>query len=138
MKCTNCQKDLPENYGGVRCPLCGTDLPSAAAGLPDDNSVEPRRLNAKLFLLAFVGPPLLTLLSAWLFRTKNGGVPVMFGLIGGILGGITSGVMIGMQTAKSLAGRIFLTFIFGAIMVVAIITLCFFGCALGGYQFNLR
>jgi len=139
MNCAHCQKEIPENYGGVYCPFCGKDLALAnSLRSPGDNSVEPVKLNAKLFLLMFLGPPLLTLLSALLFRAENGGIPVMIGLIGAILGGITCGVMLAHRLAKTIAGRIFLCFLLASIMVFVSVTLCCFGCNLGGYQMNFR
>ena len=83
----------------------------------------------------FLGPPTLTLISAWLFKTEQA-IPVMVGLIGGILGGIIGGSMLSERLAKTQAGRILLTFILSSIMVLVSLTLCGFGCAFGGFNFG--
>jgi hypothetical protein len=139
MNCANCQNVLPENYGGVSCPFCGKDLPSAnALLLPANRPLQPIKLNPKLFLLVFLGPPILTLLSASLFRAENDPIPQLVGLIGGGLGGLTCGIMLALRLSNTFEGRMIGVIVLGVIMVVVSITLCCFGCDLGGYQFRLN
>jgi hypothetical protein len=64
----------------------------------------------------------------------NEGVSPCIGLIGGAIGGVVCGAMLGIQGGRNLPTRIVLSLFASAIMVFICITLCCFGCGIGGYQ----
>jgi len=98
----------------------------------------PARLNAAVFSLLVFIPPVLTLLSARLAPAPNGEFPVMIGFIGGGVAGIACGIMLGFRIGKNPPARLALSVAFAAVMVVVCVSLCCFGCTIGGYQISLH
>lgn len=139
MNCPHCQHELPENYAAAYCLFCGQDLsPIIPAGQSPKQSLAPIRFRAWVFFLMLLGPPILTMLSAWLVHAPNESYSVGIGFFGGGAAGIVCGIMLGLRLGKTIPARILQCLFFAAIMVVVCIMLCFFGCNLGGYQFRLH
>jgi ABC-type nitrate/sulfonate/bicarbonate transport system permease component len=138
MNCPHCQKEMPENHGAVYCPLCGKDLPAATTGFAG------KKMSWRWFMVALLSPPLLTLISAALMRfvfasqETNEEVSALIGFLGGVIGGIVCGVMIGARASQDFAARIMVSIFCVPVMVIVCITLCCFGCGIGGYQFRIH
>jgi hypothetical protein len=124
MTCPRCQKELPEDQKGKRCPFCGS------SGI---------LFHGFIFLCALLLPPLLTLLSAATLRLKlphpvNENVSPVIGLIGGGVGGIVCGVLLACRATKSIPLRLALSIVLSGLMIVVCVMLCLFGCSVGGYR----
>ena len=142
MTCPHCQKELPENLEGDRCPFCEAGIPGKRApGLPPP-PVGQFRFNWHSFLWALLLPPSLTQLAALIFfvltsQSNAGSVSGVVGLVGGAVGGITCGVMIAVCLGTSLPAKVVLSLFFSVIMIVVCLALCCFGCAVVYYGGSL-
>src|ERR1700759_4394447 len=102
MNCPHCQDPLPDNYPATFCPFCKGDFPWRASHLPE--ALPPSQVSWLWFWLAILGPPLLTMLSAFLFKlSSNDGVSVAIGLFGSIAGGIAGGIILGLKLGRTIA-----------------------------------
>jgi hypothetical protein len=87
-----------------------------------------------MFFLFLLGPPILTLLSALLFRDRNNSAPCGIALLGGGAGGVGCGVLLGRRLGSTPPRQIAPGLLFAPIMVVVCITLCLAGCSAGGFK----
>lgn len=140
MNCPHCQKELLENHSGNYCEFCGKDFEPgiSSMGQSDSTPLTPVKFRPEIFFLVLLAPPLLTALTAWLIHTPNQSTSVAIGFFGGGAAGIACGIMIGLRLGKTLSRRCGFCLLFSIVMVVVSITLCCFGCGLGGYQLRLN
>ncbi len=89
-----------------------------------------------LFLAALLGAPVLTALAAMLDHRGPAAPAFMF--LGGAAGGLAAGVMLGCRLGKSPTTKVVLSLVLAPVTAVAVISLCGFGCALGGYKLDFR
>jgi hypothetical protein len=104
----------------------------------DTKRLQPIKLNLIYFFIALLGPALLTLIVAVLVRTPNEMYSVGVAILGGIAGGIICALLLVLRIKTTLWGRIGLMIPCSAVMIIVCITLCFFGCTTGGYQFRFH
>jgi hypothetical protein len=141
MNCPSCKQLLPEGQVSGACPHCGHDLP--VTGQAPASEPPPFKINWLWFWIALIAPPVLTALSALLMRQGSGnasneGLSPAIALIGGGLGGLVCGIVLGVKLGKTSPSRVVLSLVFSGIMVIVSIMFCFFGCSLGGYQFDMK
>jgi uncharacterized membrane protein len=122
MICPRCQKEMPDDQKGKRCPFCGSPA---------------TRVNWWLFLGALLLPPVLTLLSAVMMRLilsdpMAGGVSLIVGLVGSVVVGIFCSVTLVRGLTGNKGSRVAGLILFAPIMILVCLTLCLFGCAFGG------
>jgi hypothetical protein len=144
MNCLHCQKELPADNQSPWCPFCGRDLALTPKPGKDDQTLAARSrpmFRWKLFLCAFLGPVLLTMVSAAVVHftavwDRNEPVTPWIALISGTVGGIVCGILLGCQS-RNPAVRAVLVLLMSCIMIVVCIVLCFFGCTFGGYDLRI-
>jgi hypothetical protein len=128
MTCPRCQKELPNDQKGNRCPFCGSSR---------------ILFHWFIFLCALLLPPILTLLSAATVRHTvsqpvNENISPPIALISGAIGGIVCGFLLAFRATKDIPLRIVLSIVLSALMIVVCVMLCLFGCSVGGYQFTIE
>jgi hypothetical protein len=140
MNCPRCQKELPADYSANYCFACGGSLSPEEYRGPDGElkHLPAVKFRAPLFFLLLLGPAVITMISAWLVGGSNESVSPFVGLIGGGTSGIACGLMLGRRIPSTGPVRIILCLFYSGIMTVVCIMLCFFGCNLGGYDFQLH
>ncbi len=89
-----------------------------------------------MLVVGLFGPPLLTTLAAMM--DHKGAAPPALMFLGGAAGGVVVGVMLGCRFGKSTPAKAVLSVILAGVSVVAVVTLCGLGCAVGGYQLNFH
>ena len=95
MNCPHCQQTLPENYTASFCVNCGSAFPES---VEVKQAVAPVKTNWWLFFGALLGPPLLTLICAFVSSQHAGSAAaIVVGLFGGMAGGIVCGFMLGIK-----------------------------------------
>jgi hypothetical protein len=90
MICPHCQNESPEDHKGKKCPICG-----ASKG----------RFRWPLFLCGLLLPPILTLVSAGIFRHTlsnpvNENITPPIALISGAIGGIVCGSLLAFRASE--------------------------------------
>jgi hypothetical protein len=141
MTCPHCHENLPADYASPWCPYCGKNLATPTA-LPGKTVSAGRKFKVRLFVGALLLPPSLTLLSAAVMRfilspnSDNENISPFIGLVGGVGGGIICGVLLG-SLFRHPGLRVIFSFLLSLIMIGLGITLCCFGCTLGGYQLRV-
>ena len=140
MNCPHCQKTLPENYGATYCPFCGMGIPVGESPLPVNGpSLAPVRIRWLVFFAVLLAPALLTLLSSFLGRGHdNENISPIIAIVGGIGAAIACGVMLGLRIGRTVATRVGLSLLFSCVFAPMSVTLCFFGCMVGGYQLQFH
>jgi hypothetical protein len=137
MNCPHCQKPIPENNAVSVCPHCGgaAQYPEPPAFVP----LPPVKINWFIFFLVLIGPPLLTLITAYLGKDHRGqSVPPFIGFFGGGAAGIACGVMLARRLGTTSSARVLLGILFAGIFAVVCIMLSVLGCGAGGYQVDFR
>jgi len=86
MNCPACKEILPPDFSEPWCPFCGCDLAHPGSSkLP--NITSGKKPNCwPIFWLAFLGAPILGLLSAF---TTSGGATLIFPVAGAIVAGFS-------------------------------------------------
>lgn len=137
MNCPHCQKVLPEKYNATYCPFCGMGIAAAEETAIKQPLLPPIRIRWGVFFGVFLAPALATLVSSLLTRGghANQFISPYIAFFGGAAAGISCGVMLAMYIGKTVAARLGFGLLFSCFFVVVCITLNFFGCLVGGYQF---
>lgn len=137
MNCPHCNKALPDNYSAATCCDCGRELT-----LNSSASRPPVKIKWIWFWLALMAPPLLTLLSAHFMHSTssaaNEGLSPAIALLGGGAGGLACGILLGIKLGKTSGARVGYAILFGPAMIFVSVLLCFFGCNVGGYHFDIK
>jgi hypothetical protein len=142
MNCPHCNQPVPENNIARECSSCGRELPLAAAESP--GQLPPVKIKWLWFWIALMAPPVLTLASAYFMRVagpgsaSNESLSPAIALLGGGAGGLTCGILLGLRLGKTSAARAGIAVLLAGVMIVVSVMLCFFGCSLGGYHFDIK
>lgn len=140
MNCPHCQKVLPEKYGATYCLFCGMDLPEGeSVSTIKAPLLVPVRIRWLLFFCVLVAPALLTLFLSFLGRSHTSdSLSAFVACFGGIAAGIACGIMLALRVGRTVAGRFGFGVLFSCVFVVICVTLNFFGCMAGVYQFRFN
>jgi hypothetical protein len=130
MNCPNCLKELPVNYDGAYCPVCGKNLP-APPNLP--KPLDPsQKINWLIFFSFLLGPVVLTIATVLLI-SNQGNPAADVAAFGGAVSGIICGGMLGRRVGTSRETKIVLGIVFAVAMTVVCIGMNCFGCLASGY-----
>lgn len=101
--------------------------------------VAPVKIHWFIFFSVLLAPALLTLLVSFLGRSQaNEPISSLIAFFGGIAAGIACGIMLALRLGKTVSGRLGIGLLFSCIFVVICVTLNFFGCMAGGFQFGFK
>jgi hypothetical protein len=136
MNCPHCQQALPEKYNASYCPHCGGAVQPTEPAIVE-TALKPVKIKWWVFLAVLLGPPLLTLLVAFLGKgTRDDEISPIIGLVGGGAGGIAFGIMLALRLGRTATSRVLLGMVFSVVFAVVGITMSCFGCLAGGYQLS--
>ena len=105
--------------------------PASTSG---ETSARPR-LNWLIVIGLLLGPGIVALIGA---STKVDAIAVGSPLAGGAVGGIIFGVMAGRRFGKTVLAKILLGACCAAVFGCLTFGIGFFGCAMGGFQLDMR
>jgi len=120
MNCPGCKESLPPDFSEPWCPFCGCDLAHPGSSEPPKAPVK-KQSYWPIFWLAFLGAPVLGLLSA---STNIGGGILLFPILGAIVAGFALAKIFTKSPATfAVAGILFSLGIF-----VVYVGIVFVGC----------
>ncbi|HEU5072403.1 MAG TPA: hypothetical protein VFV96_18535 [Verrucomicrobiae bacterium] len=110
-----------------------TEIPPPLPGEAPPMAV--RRINWFLFFAVLLAPPVLTLLTAMAGWQS---FPVACPFVGGALAGLVCGIQLARRLGQTTNAVVLLSFAFFIVFGALSFALCFTGCLLGNYNFNVH
>lgn len=108
----------------------GENPPADAA----QSGLSKKPMNWRRFVILLLSPSILALFTS---LTGSMNFPVLFTMFGSVAVGVVCGIELGVhlaQRSRSIAVAVLLSFLFFAVFTALSFTLCFAGCAIGGFR----